>query len=113
MMKVVVTGSGGQLGTELCRQLGREAVGLDLPEFDLTDRDRVAAILAEIRPGVGTARGVGYVAEACRALDSVLVEISTDYVFGGDAARQVPCRETDEPRPQGVYARTKLEGERE
>jgi len=119
----------------LCRQLGREAVGLDLPEFDLTDRDRVAAILAEIRPGavINTAaftqvdkaeeevelcravnaRGVGYVAEACRALDSVLVEISTDYVFGGDAARQVPCRETDEPRPQGVYARTKLEGERE
>ena len=134
-MKVVVTGSGGQLGTELCRQLGREAVGLDLPEFDLTDRDRVAAILAEIRPGavINTAaftqvdkaeeevelcravnaRGVGYVAEACRALDSVLVEISTDYVFGGDAASQVPCRETDEPRPQGVYARTKLDGERE
>ncbi|MFH1918824.1 MAG: dTDP-4-dehydrorhamnose reductase [Planctomycetota bacterium] len=134
-MKVVVTGSEGQLGSELCRQLGREAVGLELPEFDLIDRQRVLEILAQVRPQavINTAaftrvdkaeeeadlcqavnaRGVGYVAEACRSLDCLLVQISTDYVFGGEAARQVPYRETDEPAPQGVYARTKLEGERE
>jgi len=51
-------------------------------------------------------------AEACRRLDCLLVEISTDYVFGGDAGPRVPYRETDEPRPRGAYARSKLEGER-
>jgi len=133
-MKVAVTGSGGQLGSELCRQLGSEAVGLDLPEFDLTDRDRVVDRLTQIgaqavintagftqvdeaerqaeRCWAVNAEGVGHLVEACRRLDCPLVEISTDYVFGVDAGRPVPYRETDEPRPAGVYARSKLEGER-
>jgi len=133
-MKVVVTGSGGQLGSELCRQLGGDAVGLDLPEFDLTDRDRVVRTLAEIGPqavinAAGfthvdeaerqvelcravNADGVAHLVEACRRLDCPLVEISTDYVFGVDAGRRGPYRETDEPRPLGAYARSKLEGER-
>jgi dTDP-4-dehydrorhamnose reductase len=134
-MTIVVTGCGGQLGSELCRQLGHQAVGLDLPDFDLTDRDRVVEILTEIRPRavINTAAftqvdraeeevalcravnaaGVAHLVEACGRLDCTLVQISTDYVFGGDTGRRVPYRETDEPSPQGVYARTKLEGERE
>jgi len=133
-MKLVVTGSGGQLGSELCRQLGSEAVGLDLPELDLTDRDAVVGRLAEIAPqavinAAGftqvdeaerqvercwavNAEGVGHLVEACRRIDCPLVEISTDYVFGVDAGRRLPYRETDEPRPLGEYARSKREGER-
>jgi len=133
-MKIAVTGAGGQLGSELCRQLGNEAVGLDLPDFDLTDRDRVLAGLAEIRPravintaaytqvdkaeeeaGLSravNAEGVVHLVEACRQLDASLVQLSTDYVFGGDVERQSPYCETDPPDPQGIYARTKLEGER-
>jgi dTDP-4-dehydrorhamnose reductase len=45
-------------------------------------------------------------------LDCPLVQISTDYVFGGDAARRTPYRESDEPSPLGVYGWSKLEGER-
>ena len=133
-MKIVVTGSGGQLGTWLCRQLGEEAVGLDLPGFDLPDRDRVARLLAQIRPqavintaaftqvdkaeeAIGLCRavnadGVAHLVEACRGLDCTLVQISTDYVFGGDTRHRTPYRETDTPSPQGVYACAKLEGER-
>ncbi|HUT94776.1 MAG TPA: dTDP-4-dehydrorhamnose reductase [Thermoguttaceae bacterium] len=133
-MRIVVTGSGGQLGSELCRQLGSDAVALDLPDFDLTDRDWVVRTLAEIAPQavINTAgftqvdkaeqqvelcravnvRGAAHLAEVCRRLDCPLVEISTDYVFGGEADRRVPYRETDEPRPLGVYGRSKLEGER-
>lgn len=133
-MSIVVTGSGGQLGSELCRQLGGEAVPLDLPRFELTDRDGVLQTVTGLGPRavINTAaftqvdraeeeaercravnaRGVAHLVEACRALDCVLVQISTDYVFGGDTTRRVPYRETDAPQPQGVYARTKLEGER-
>jgi dTDP-4-dehydrorhamnose reductase len=56
--------------------------------------------------------GVAYLVEACRAVDCPLVQISTDYVFGLGIGRTIPYRETDPPDPQGVYARTKFEGER-
>ena len=99
----------------------------------MTDRDRVLRVLREIKPQavINTAAftqvdkaeeeaepcravnadGVAHLVEACRDTDAVLVQVSTDYVFGGDVARRAPYRETDEPGPQGVYARSKLEGE--
>jgi dTDP-4-dehydrorhamnose reductase len=131
--QTVVVGAQGQLGSELCRQLGSQAVGLDLPAFDLTDRRGVLRILAGAAPPVviNTAAytrvddaeqdhvrcreinetGVAHLVEACRQTGSVLIQISTDYVFGGDAARSTPYRETDLPAPQSVYAKTKLAGE--
>jgi dTDP-4-dehydrorhamnose reductase len=79
------------------------------------------------------ATAVGYLAEACGELDCPLVQISTDYVFGdpgtvpifvphkngtvpfapegGPVSSPRPLREDDPTSPQGVYARTKLEGE--
>ena len=132
-MKIAVTGAGGQLGSELCRLLGDRAVALDLPEFDLTDRDLVSRTLKSLHPDaiVNTAAytlvdkaedepdvcrqvnslGVLHLADACRAADCPLVQVSTDYVFDG-IGRSTPYRETDEPRPRGVYAQSKLEAER-
>jgi dTDP-4-dehydrorhamnose reductase len=132
-MGVLVTGCRGQLGAELCRQLAAEAVGVDFPEFDLNDGDRVRAVLESIRPQtvVNAAaftlvdraetehalcrainvEGVEHLARECRGLNAKLVQISTDYVFGGDRRRRIPYRETDAPAPLGVYALTKLESE--
>ena len=45
------------------------------------------------------------------ALGVPVVYFSTDYVF--DGTKREPYVESDEPRPLSVYARTKLEGERE
>ena len=152
-MKVVVTGSQGQLGAELCRQLATDAMppathhpppaprppppvprppppapnGLDLPEFDLTDRDRVLETLSGLRPEViiNTAaftlvdkaeqeaalcrrvnvEGVRHLVEACRRLDCTLVQISTDYVFGRDTARTRPTASPTSPAPRASTAR--------
>ena len=49
-------------------------------------------------------------AEAMKEAGGLLVQISTDYVFGGDPYN-TPCREDQKGTPTGVYGRTKLEGE--
>jgi dTDP-4-dehydrorhamnose reductase len=132
-VRIVVIGSRGQLGSELCRQLGDEAIGLDRAALDITDPAAVASCLSELAPDavVNTAAytlvdkaeqqtqlcdavnraAVGHLAETCRQLDCVLVQISSDYVFGADRSPQVPWLEQDEPAPQGVYAVSKLAGE--
>lgn len=48
-------------------------------------------------------------AEVAKAYDVQLVHISTDYVFDGNS--HTPLCETDSVNPQGVYAKSKLEGE--
>lgn len=134
-MTIAVTGSGGQLGSELCRRLGERAAALDLPDFDLTDEAGTLHALATLRPDavINTAAytqvdrseeqpelcwrinrtGVSHLAAACRQLDIPLVQISTDYVFGAAANLGRPYREDDSTSPQGVYAQSKLGGERE
>lgn len=49
--------------------------------------------------------------EAMKKAGGLLVQISTDYVFGGDPYN-TPCREDQKGTPTGVYGETKLEGER-
>ena len=49
-------------------------------------------------------------AEAMKEVNGLLVQISTDYVFGGDPYN-TPCREDQKGTPTGVYGTTKLEGE--
>jgi dTDP-4-dehydrorhamnose reductase len=133
-MKTLVLGSHGQLGRALVAQLGDAAVGLDIDELDITDRRAVLQTLAALAPeaivncaaytavdkaeiDAATCRqvnatAVGYLAEAAAAADCPLVQISSDYVFGGDTEQRTPYCETDPPAPQSVYARTKLESER-
>jgi len=133
-MKTLVIGSGGQFGHELCRQFGPEAVGLDLPELNLTDhRGTVKRVLARRPTAVVNAAaytqvdraeeeperchavnadGVATLVEACRKLDCPLVHLSSDYVFGLGKGRSTPYREDERPKPRGVYAQSKYDGER-
>jgi len=132
-MNIVVTGAYGQLGGELCRQLGGDGIPLDIDTLDITDGPRVVKRLLEIEPDAVincaaytqvdraedqpeachavNATAVEHLARACGRLDCPLVQISTDYVFNGRVNRSVPFFESDATSPQGVYARTKLAGE--
>lgn len=60
------------------------------------------------------AEGPQYLAEAAQAHGARMLQISTDFVFGGGAkalAEGRPFRENEAIAPQSVYASTKAEGE--
>jgi len=132
-MKIVVVGAKGMLGTDAlaaCRAAGMETVGLDLPEFDITDREQVCeglptadwvlncaaytqVDLAETERDAAhrvNATGAQHVAEASARIGARLIYMSTDYVF--DGTKQTPYVEDDAPNPLSWYGQTKLEGER-
>lgn len=53
--------------------------------------------------------GVKNLANICKENNTVLIHISTDFVFDGE--KKAPYLETDKPNPINVYGATKLEGE--
>ena len=130
---VAVTGSSGQLGRELCRRLGEAAIPLTRDTLDLADPESTAATLVSLRPRVVincaawtavdaaesepdrcfrvNATAVESLASVCGAMGCLLVQISTDYVFGADTCRREPYRETDVTGPVSVYGASKLAGE--
>jgi dTDP-4-dehydrorhamnose reductase len=132
-MSIVVTGAYGQLGGELCRQLGPAAVPLDIDTLDLADGPATVERMLALKPEAVincaaytavdkaesepekcravNAVAVENLARACGKLDCPLVQISTDYVFGAVPTSSQPWREDDPCCVQGVYAKTKLEGE--
>lgn len=55
------------------------------------------------------AEAVKYLSEACKQSDTILLHISTDYVFDGKKGK--PYVETDPTNPINVYGASKLKGE--
>lgn len=154
-MKVFVTGVCGQLGHDVVNELNRrgyQSVGSDIQavysgiadgsavtktpyvQLDITDKDSVSKVIAEIHPDVvihcaawtavdaaedeeNKAKvdainhlGTQYIAEAAKAVDAKMVYISTDYVFDGQGER--PWKPDDKCyAPLSVYGQSKLDGE--
>ena len=129
-MKWAVLGHAGMLGQDLMSALSsREVTGFDRAEFDITDIDSVKSILsgfdvvvncaawtavddAEVNEAAALAingDGPRNVAKVCNEIGAKLVQISTDYVFSGDAT--TPYAENSEVGPKSAYGRTKLAGE--
>jgi dTDP-4-dehydrorhamnose reductase len=133
-MKIAVIGANGQLGHDVVRAFadqGDEVRTLTHEDIELSSLESVAACLraTEAETVVNTAAmhhvekceqqpdrahevnvvGARNLATATRDLGSVLIHVSTDYVF--DGTKGEPYVESDEARPLNVYGRTKLEGE--
>jgi dTDP-4-dehydrorhamnose reductase len=132
-MRVALIGANGQLGSDLVPALGTtDLVPLTEGDIDVCDQtctDR----LRHIRPDVVintaafhrvddieldateafrvNAAAVHRLARWCAQNASVLVHISTDYVFGGDRGRANPLAESDAPAPLNAYGCSKLAGE--
>lgn len=134
-MNILVTGANGQLGSEMrivAEDSANNYIFTDVAELDITDADAVMeavksnnidviincaaytnvdkaeddADFAELL----NAKAVKNLAIAMKAVDGLLVHISTDYVFGGDPYN-TPCCEDQKGTPTGVYGVTKLHGE--
>lgn len=133
--KVFVTGSGGQLGSDLLARAGQypglQLSGGDVAVVDITRRDSIAAVFERegpqlvINAAAHTAvdraetdkeasyaincEGTRNLAQACAGRGIPMLHVSTDYVFDGtgDAA----WRPGDVARPLGVYGASKLAGE--
>jgi dTDP-4-dehydrorhamnose reductase len=132
-VRIAVLGPTGQLGSDLVRLLGDQAIPLGRDAVDLARPETIRPALVAARPDVVVncaafnfvdraerepeaaravnADGPEQVAEVCRELDAVFVHVSTDYVFGQDATRTTPHREDDPPGPTCVYGASKREGE--
>jgi len=134
MFNILVTGSSGQLGSEL-QQLSSEYdytfFFTDRESLDITCKERVeqfcdennintiincAAYTAvdkaesdEVNADKINHLAVKYLAQTAKEKNIRLVHISTDYVF--DGTNYKPYTENDETNPQGVYGKTKLDGE--
>jgi dTDP-4-dehydrorhamnose reductase len=134
VIRVLVTGARGQVGTEVARELtGRaQVVAHDRATLDLSHPDEIAERVRDAEPDVivncaaytavdraesepDAARAVnetapGILGEEAKRAGALLVHFSTDYVF--DGAKRSPYVESDAVNPLGVYGRTKLGGER-
>lgn len=132
--RVLVTGAGGMLGSDLCPVLveaGWSAIAADIAEFDITDRDATHRFVQHVSPTViincaaytdvdgaederslafrVNERGARSIADAAAGVGAALVHISTDYVFDGEKAS--PYSEEDATNPINVYGASKLAGE--
>ena len=129
-MKVAIIGANGQLGSDLVKVFGEEAIPLTHRDLDVTNFESLK-ILNELKPEVVintaayvrvddaevevekafqvNAIGALNVAKVCNEINAVNVYISTDYVF--DGAKGEPYEEDDVPNPINVYGLSKYAGE--
>lgn len=134
-MKILVTGSKGMLGSELCPYLRGEGITVvewDLPEWDITKRKEVIEGIERERPEAiihlaaftnvdecevekekaykTNFLGTLNLVSGAKEINCSFLYLSTDYVFDGEKGS--PYFENDAPNPINHYGYTKYLGEK-
>lgn len=133
-MKILISGTAGQVGYELERSLQSlgSVVSIDRERMDLSDLTRIRQVIRDIKPELIVnpaaytavdkaeeepdlamrinAEAVGVMAEEAKLLNAKFIHYSTDYVF--DGTKVGAYVEDDIPNPINIYGKTKLAGER-
>lgn len=136
-MSMIVTGSKGQLGYDVIRELSKRGykniLGIDIEDLDITNEEDVNQFFKKNNPTVivhcaaytavdkaednidlcmnVNVNGTKYLVEQAKKYSSKFVYISTDYVF--DGYKQLPYEINDEPNPKSTYGKSKYLGELE
>jgi dTDP-4-dehydrorhamnose reductase len=133
-LRWMITGAGGMVGRDLADELrsrGHDVLAYSRADLDIASPRALGAIIRENKPSVivncaaytkvdaaeqndaianavnGSA--VEFLANAATAVDALLVQISTDFVF--DGTKRTPYEINDETNPLSVYGKSKLLGE--
>jgi dTDP-4-dehydrorhamnose reductase len=133
LMKVLIAGCLGMLGTDLMAAFSpvHDVIGLDLPEMDIAVLEQCDARMQELRPDVVinaaaftrvddcetqekkaflvNGHGAGNLSKAAASTGSLFVHYSTDYIF--DGLKSEAYLEEDAPNPKSIYGKSKLLGE--
>jgi len=134
MAKILVTGSNGQLGSEikfLSKLVNHSFIFTDYKELDITSETDVEKCISrnkvdfvincaaytavdkaeddEQNAHLLNAIAPSYLAKSCKKNKAIFIQVSTDYVFDGTATS--PIAENEIVNPQSIYGKTKLEGE--
>lgn len=135
--KILVTGAKGMLAQDLCPILedsGYDVIETTKEKLDVTDEDAVLGAISKIKPDIVihcagytnvdkaediqeqdkvkilNADSAKYIAKACNINNSIMLYISTDYVFDGKS--KLPYKPTDKTNPINFYGKTKEMGEK-
>jgi dTDP-4-dehydrorhamnose reductase len=134
-MRVLLTGSAGQLGRELIRAAPADVtvIACTRADLDIADARTVGEKVSGLRPDIvinaaaytavdkaeadvagaraGNVAGAANIAEAAARIGARLLHLSSDYVFGGGGAVTHLYQPADATAPLNAYGRSKAEGE--
>lgn len=132
-MRILITGSNGQLGREIVNQLNNsehDIIATTSKSFDIRNRELLIQIFKKYNPEVVincasytavddceveenykiayqiNVEAVKYLAIECEKYNSKLIHFSTDYVF--DGLGNIPLKETHKRNPINKYGQTKM-----
>lgn len=133
-MNILITGANGQLGNEmriLAKQSVHNCIFTDVDELDITHCNAIRKMVAEQKIDIIVncaaytnvdkaedeldfayllnSQAVENLALVAKESGTLLIHISTDYVFSGESS--TPYTEEDETCPIGIYGKTKCQGE--